>query len=65
MSDLGNRYLNDQKEKILIRLKAIEKKLPPVCHDFLTFYLSAKNAQPRTVLSYAQDLEVFFYFLEK
>lgn len=65
MSDLGNRYLNDQKEKILIRLKAIEKKLPPVCHDFLTFYLSAKDAQPRTVLSYAQDLEVFFYFLEK
>lgn len=65
MSDLGSEYLNDQKEKILMHLHEIESRLPSFCRDFLNFYLSVKNAQPRTVLNYAQDLEVFFYFLKQ
>ena len=65
MADLGSKYLNDQKDHILVKLKELESRLPDFCRDFLNFYLSVKNAQPRTVLNYARDLDVFFYFLKE
>lgn len=63
MSDPSNKYLTKQKSNIINRIHLLEKEQPAFVHDFYTYYLSVKNAQPRTVQAYADDLNVFFYFL--
>ncbi|MGN0242400.1 MAG: tyrosine-type recombinase/integrase, partial [Candidatus Weimeria sp.] len=63
MSNPTNKYLTSQKSNIISRLHTIERTQPAFAHDFYTYYLSVKNAQPRTVLGYAYDLDIFFYFL--
>lgn len=63
MSNPTNKYLTLQKSNIITRLHSIEHTQPAFAHDFYTYYLSVKNAQPRTVLGYAYDLDIFFYFL--
>lgn len=63
MSDPSNKYLTKQKSDIINRIRLLEKDQPAFVHDFYTYYLSVKNAQPRTVQAYADDLNVFFYFL--
>lgn len=63
MSEPSNEYLDKQKESIMKKMTAINKTFPAFVQGFLPYCLSIKNAQPRTVLGYAGDLSVFFYFL--
>lgn len=65
MSDPSNNYLDNQKAIILNTIHELESGLPPYCRNFLSFCLTVKNLQPRTVRSYAYDLSTFFYFLSK
>lgn len=65
MSEPSNEYLDDQKASIIKKIHAMEKEMPAFMHDFFTYYLAVKEAQPRTVLNYGYDLEVFFYFLTR
>lgn len=63
MSNPSNRYLDSQKASIIKKIQTMEKSMPSYTKDFFSYYLSVKNAQPRTVLGYAYDLDVFFYYI--
>lgn len=63
MGNPTNEYLESQRMRNIEKIKELEQAMPEFAKDFFTYYLSIKESQPRTVLNYAFDLSVFFYFL--
>lgn len=54
-------YYEHESQLFLDKLKLIQSELPPYCKDYF-HYLKQSNGF-RTIVSYANDLKIFFYFL--
>ena len=56
-------YNDEKNKKIIAKYREYISEMPSFVKDFFTFFEVTKNAAPNTILAYAYDLEVFFYYL--
>ncbi len=56
-------YKLEENRKNHIKLKELEKKLPPFMKSYFTYLSETRRLSMRTVVAYAYDLETFCYFM--
>lgn len=60
---MAERYHEQHKDIIIDKYKEYIANMPSFVKSYFTFYEITKNASADTILSYAYDLDTFFYFL--
>lgn len=60
---MAQEYRQSQDRRNREKITTLRKELPPFMGEYLLYLLEVRQLSTRTVLGYAQDLEVFCFFL--